>query len=208
MSDRGPRDTNELELFDLPLAAPTARRERPPAPPTPAPSAAQPEPQSFEAEVQATQQSIDLERPRPAAPSAAAQPVIATFAQRILSGGADVLIHAGALATTALGLRLMGVEPRLAQWPALLIFLVAFSFLYTVVSLSFWGQTAGMAWFGLAARESPLLPISFSQALRRWLGGWITVSLLGLPLLVLVTGSSLSDQMSNSRTYRAFSSAS
>ena len=103
---------------------------------------------------------------------------------------------------------MMSIEPRLAQSPALLIFLLSFSFLYTVVSLSFWGQTAGMTWFGLAARESPLLPISFSQAFTRWLGGWITVALLGLPLVLLVTGSSLSDRMSHSRTYRAFLPAS
>ena len=207
MSDRRARETDALELFDLPLAAPAAKPEPHPATAALAPSPGQtePEPVEAEAETQATQQSIDLERAeRPAAPL----PAIATLGQRILSGGADVLIHAGALATAALGLRLMNVEPRLAQWPSLLIFLLAFSFLYTVVSLAFWGQTAGMAWFGLAARESPLFPISFSQACTRWLGGWITVALVGLPLVLLVTGSSLSDRMSHSSTYRAFLSAS
>ena len=98
----------------------------------------------------------------------------------------------------------MGVEPRLAQWPALSAFLLAFSFLYTVVSLAFWGQTAGMAWFGLAARESPQFPLSFRQACLRWLAGWLTAGLLGLPLLFLFGGSSLNDHMSHSRTYRTF----
>jgi uncharacterized RDD family membrane protein YckC len=203
LSDRREGETGELELFDLPLAAPTANVESPAAPPTPA--LERPEHFEVQAEAPVSQQTIDLEGVQSAL---AAPPPIATFTQRILSGGADVLIHAGALATAALGLRMMAIEPRLGQWPALLIFLLAFSFLYTVVSLSFWGQTAGMAWFGLAARESPVFPISFSQALRRWLGGWITVALLGLPLVLLVWGSSLSDRMSHSRTYRAFLPAS
>ncbi len=82
--------------------------------------------------------------------------------------------------------------------------MLAFSFLYTVVSLAFWGQTAGMAWFGLTARESPQFPLSFTQACIRWLGGLLTLSLAGLPLLLALGGRSLSDRLSRSKTFRGF----
>lgn len=132
------------------------------------------------------------------------EPIIAHLWPRLLSGGADLLVHAGAVAAIALGLQFMAVEPRLENWPSFLAFMAAFSFLYTVVSLAFWGQTAGMAWFGLAARESPQFPLSFAQATRRWLGGLGTVVLAGLPLLLALNGSSLSDRVSRSRTYQGF----
>ena len=132
------------------------------------------------------------------------EPIIAHLWPRILSSGADLLVHAGALAAVALGIQFMTVEPRLEHWPSYLAFMTAFSYLYTVVALAFWGQTAGMAWFGLAARESPQFPLSFAQATIRWLAGLITLALAGLPLLLALGGSSLSDRMSRSKTYQGF----
>ena len=222
MSGPGDRSEEEPRLFDLPLEAP---HPEPAAAPPSAPAVAVPSNPSAEprAEPEQVQQQIALEESRPDEPipfesepspesikpptAAPSQPAIATLGQRLLSGGADILIHAGALAGAALGLRVLGIEPRVEHWPSLLALLLAFSFLYTVVALAFWGQTAGMAWFGLAARESQQFPLSFAQACLRWLAGWVTVLLAGLPILLVFFGSSLSDRLSGSRTYRAYPSA-
>jgi len=142
---------------------------------------------------------VDIDESR----TGAAGPATAGLLARVLSGGADILAHAGALAGLVLGLYALGVEPRLAHAGSLAAFLLSFSFLYTVVSLAFWGQTAGMAWFGLAARESPQFPLSFAQASLRWLGGLVTLSLAGLPVLLALMGASLTDRISRSTTYQS-----
>ena len=81
------------------------------------------------------------------------------------------------------------------------IFLLAWSFLYFVVSLAFWGQTPGMAWAGLIARVGESEPLSFGQTARRWAATWLTWACAGLPGLLAFTGRSLADRMSGSRTY-------
>ncbi len=73
-----------------------------------------------------------------------------------------------------LGVRGMGVRPSLADWPAFALFLLSFSFLYTVVPLAFWGHTLGMAWGGLTSRNRDGEPLTFDQTARRWLGGILT----------------------------------
>ncbi len=197
------RDRDEAEqepfLFDLPLEPPASAAAVPPTENEAESSRA------FAAQDTAPEEAFG-EDPQPLEPQSVVprEPIIAHLWPRILSGGADLLVHAGALAAIALGLQFMAVEPRLEHWPSFLAFMVAFSFLYTVVSLAFWGQTAGMAWFGLAARESPQFPLSFAQATSRWLGGLGTLALAGLPLLLALSGSSLSDRMSRSKTYQGF----
>ena len=89
----------------------------------------------------------------------------------------------------------------LADWPALALFLLSFSFLYTVVPLAFWGHTLGMAWAGLTARNRDGEPLTFDQTARRWLGGLLTLAILGLPLLVTGDRRSLTDLLSGSATY-------
>jgi len=201
-------------LFDLPLEPPDRAATPPEFPPAPTP----PEPQATAPPSQESRSpptpspSLDefresYSQPLDSQTVVTREPVIAHLWPRILSSGADLLLHAGALAALALGLQFMAVEPRLEHWPSYLAFMAAFSFLYTVVSLSFWGQTAGMAWFGLAARESPQFPLSFAQAAVRWLGGLVTVALAGLPLLLALSGSSLTDRMSRSKTYQGFPAA-
>ena len=130
------------------------------------------------------------------------EPVIAALAPRLLSGGADLLIHAGVLAGVSLGLSEMAVQPQLDHWPALAALLLAFSFLYTVVSLAFWGQTAGMAWFRLLSQDRLQRPLSFRQAALRWLGALVTLALVGLPILSAMRGISLSDWLSRSLTFK------
>ena len=119
---------------------------------------------------------------------------------RVMAGAADCLVHVASLAVALLAMVWRGLQPGLEQWPGLLLFLLAFSFLYWTFPLAFWGQTPGMAWTGLKARDFGNQPLTFGQTALRWLGAWLTVALAGLPLLVALSGRSLSDRLSRSHT--------
>lgn len=115
------------------------------------------------------------------------------------------LLLAGCLAW--LGAFLLGSRPAMApglasvpSWGPLLLFLVVFSFTYAVVPLAFWGATPGMLASGLVARSTGGEPLAFDQVARRWLAGWLTVALAGLPLLLGFTRASFADRLSGSRT--------
>ena len=120
---------------------------------------------------------------------------------RFAAGGADLLVHAAILVLALLGVRGMGVRPALEAWPAFTLFLLSFSFLYTVLPLAFWGHTLGMAWRGITSRNRDGEPLTFDQTVRRWLGGIATVATLGLPLLVTGDRRSLTDVISGSASY-------
>lgn len=122
-------------------------------------------------------------------------------ARRLAAGLADLVIHAALGVTAILGVRGLGVRPDLSQWPAFALFVLTFSFLYSVLPLAFWGHTPGMAWAGITSRNQDGEALTFDQTARRWLGGLITALLLGLPLLVLVKGRSLADLLSGSASY-------
>lgn len=124
----------------------------------------------------------------------------AGIGSRISAAGADLVVHAAVAMGVLVGCRLMGVHPILSDWPAVALFLMSFSFLYTVVPLAFWGHTPGMAWVGLDARSRDGEPLAFDQTARRWIGGILTFLLLGLPLLLAFSGRSLSDLLSGSET--------
>jgi uncharacterized RDD family membrane protein YckC len=102
----------------------------------------------------------------------------------------------------ALGALLAGARLTLDRWPPLALFLLAFSFVYTTVPLAFWGQTPGMALLTLIARRPGQAPLTFRQAAIRWLAGWLSVLLGGLPMLLALTGASLADRLSGSATLR------
>jgi uncharacterized RDD family membrane protein YckC len=119
---------------------------------------------------------------------------------RIAAGAADLLVHAAVGVGVLMGARSMGIHLLVSDWPALAVFLLSFSFLYSVVPLAFWGQTPGMAWLGLSSRSRDGEPLAFDQTARRWLGGVMTALLLGLPLLVSGRRRSLSDLLSGSET--------
>ncbi|MEO7794816.1 MAG: RDD family protein [Thermoanaerobaculia bacterium] len=143
-----------------------------------------------------------LEREEPAhepATSSAASTAALPRRLRAACGDLSILLAAGAVA--AVGATLLGARISAASLPALLVFLLSFSFLYCVVSLAFWGQTPGMAWSGLIARSEETEPLSFEQTALRWLGHWLTWALLGLPGLLALTGRSLADRLSGSSTY-------
>ncbi len=140
-------------------------------------------------------------RPRPTAvPRTNPTPTAGVVARlRATCGDLAVLGAIAAIAVT--GARALGIAPSLRAVPGLLLFLLAWSFLYFVVSLAFWGQTPGMAWAGLVARSGETEPLSFGQTARRWAGTWLTWALAGLPGLLALSGRSLADRLSGSRTY-------
>jgi uncharacterized RDD family membrane protein YckC len=182
--------TDEPLLFDLPLEperkrAPRATRgARPPAP----------EP-DLGALLDDTAAGAEGSGERAEAPGRRAG-----IASRLAAGAADLLVHAAVGVSVLVGCRSMGVQPVLSDGPALALFLLSFSFLYTVVPLAFWGHTPGMAWAGLDARSRDGEPLAFDQTARRWLGAVVTLLLAGLPLLLALGGRSLSDLLSGSET--------
>ena len=129
-------------------------------------------------------------------------PVPAPFGARLLAALADLAVHVLVAAVGWGGAALAGVRIGAAEVPALGVYLLAFSFLYTVVSLAFWGRTPGMAAAGVVSRGDGGRPLTFGQTGLRWLGGVITALLLGLPLLLALTPRSLPDRLSGSHTFR------
>lgn len=218
-----PTEPDEPLLFDLPLAGPGLEEEEEPLldqPPrqttrpargsralaSSAPSApAPPElPLASPAQVPPRKaRPVPVPDPEPdllnAEPGPASE--FAGRSHRFAAGGADLLVHAAILVLALLGVRGMGVRPGLAAWPAFTLFLLSFSFLYTVLPLAFWGHTLGMALRGITSRNRDGEPLTFDQTVRRWLGGIVTVAALGLPLLVTGDRRSLTDLLSGSASY-------
>lgn len=190
-------DTEDQLLFDLPLdpAAAAARPEPRRAPARPPVKALAPPPPAPIAIVRGEK---DEETDLPEDTSAAAR---AGLGSRLAAGVADLLIHAAVLMIALIGTRLLGVRTTLADAPALAVFLLAFSFLYTIVPLAFWGHTLGMAWTGLVSQNRDGEPLTFGQTARRWLGGVLTLAAAGLPLLIALSGRSLADLLSGSVTW-------
>lgn len=138
--------------------------------------------------------------PEPAEDAAAGE---VTLADRWLSGAADALLLLSVLCVALLSMLPLGLVPGRGQWPGLALFLGSFSFMYCTFPLAFWGQTPGMAWRGLRAINDDGLSLSFSQTTLRWVGGGATLLLLGLPLVVALSGRSVADRLSGSWTVRA-----
>ncbi len=124
----------------------------------------------------------------------------APLGERALAGLADLGIQLLMLSVAALACHFVGIELSMRLWPPFVGLGLVLSFLYWIIPLAFWGQTPGMAWLGNIARSFDDEPLSFGQALLRWLGAWITAGLLGLPQLLALGGRSLSDRLSDSKT--------
>lgn len=195
----------ELPLFtgspssEAPDRSPPARRRAAPSS-APRPSGTGPQPV-------AEPPAADLEPPLDRSPTALHRPARgprpAPFAARLLAAAADLGVHAAVTAVAWAGTALTGARLDAADLPALGIFLVAFSFLYSVVSLAFWGRTPGMAAAHVVARGPSDQPLTFGQTGLRWLAALLTVLLAGLPLLVALTGRSLPDRLSGSQTHHS-----
>jgi uncharacterized RDD family membrane protein YckC len=189
-------ETEDQLLFDLPLdpAATVSSRPEPrrapvrplvkaaPAPAPPAPIARDEDDQEADLPEEASDARAGL-------------------GSRLAAGMADLLVHAAVLMLALIGTRLLGVRTTLADAPALGVFLLAFSFLYTIVPLAFWGHTLGMAWSGLISQNRDGEPLTFDQTARRWLGAVLTLAAAGLPLLLALGGRSLADLLSGSVTW-------
>jgi uncharacterized RDD family membrane protein YckC len=196
-----PEKPDEPLLFDLPLDVPersrqagSAERKRPvpEKAPAPRPVMAIDETGELDDEELAEAQEAEAGSDRKSGTGAGA---------RLVAGAADLLVHAAVVVVLLVGVHMMGVRPVRTDWPALGVFLLAFSFLYMVVPLAFWGHTLGMAWAGLSARNQDGEPLTFDQTARRWLGGLLTLGFAGLPLLLTGKGRSLTDRLSGSTTY-------
>jgi uncharacterized RDD family membrane protein YckC len=205
---RGSQD-DELTLFDAPLNL--GGRDEDPRSAEPGPAAETPPPEAEDAgdapgvslplfpEEEMLPEPDPVEVPTEPEVEAAAEG--ATVPARLLAGLADVAIHAGVVALLLWGVHAFGIPLTLELWPPLLLFLGAFSFLYAVVPLAFWGQTPGMASLGLLTCTADDQHLTFAQTARRWLAGVLTLVLLGLPTLLAFGGRrSLADVVSGSRT--------
>lgn len=206
----------EPRLFDLPLAPaphgaaePVARRTRRPGSPPPESLPLFPEDETApfdEPEPEPSGAADPPHRahprsgPRPVPPPASEMPT-AGLAARVRAAAGDLAVLGAVGALAAAGARMLGAPIGADRLPALALFLLAWSFLYFVVSLAFWGQTPGMAWAGLIARTGTSEPLSFGQTAQRWAATWLTWALAGLPGLLALTGRSLADRLSGSRTY-------
>ena len=213
-----PPTSEEPGLFDLPLVTPpppedttevaeepeatprrAARRRPTNAPPADSlPLFGDQQPAALGAAL-APQRAQPRAVPAPDAPDASE--ASATLSARARAAGGDLVVLGAVGAVAALGARALGAPVGVAELAPLLVFLLAFSFLYSVISLAFWGQTPGMAWVGLVARTVAGEPLSFGQTALRWVGSWLTWATLGLAGLSALTGRSLADRVSGSATY-------
>lgn len=140
--------------------------------------------------------------PRVSEPSDEA-PDEVSLAARARAAAGDLVVLAAVGAIAASGARALGAPIGAGQIAPLLVFLLSWSFLYTVIALAFWGQTPGMAWVGVVARSADGEPLSFGQTALRWIGIWLTWALAGIPGLLALTGASLADRLSRSRLYES-----
>ena len=206
-------EDDEPTLFDLPLDPEAAAAEGKRAPRAPREERPHPAPAPT---LPLFSPAVTEEPPPPApAPSrggrggertgvyavAAPASLSADRRSRLFAGLADLLVHAAVGVAAAAGALLLGARLAPAHWPAFAVFLLTFSFLYSVVPLAFWGQTLGMAWAGLLAVNADGQPLAFEQTGLRWLGGLLTCATLGLPLL-LARRRSLAALLSRSVTLR------
>lgn len=192
-----------LPLFadEPPVAHRADRAAAPPPRPRPVPSPRQPSPRAPEREPEPAFDDPAFASPVEAAPIPVPRgPVPAPFSARLLAALADLGVHLAVAGAGWLGTILLGARLGAADLPAVALFLLAFSFLYAVVSLAFWGRTPGMAAAGVVARGAGDQPLTFGQTGLRWLAGVLTAALAGLPLLVALTGRSLGDRLSGSTT--------
>lgn len=120
--------------------------------------------------------------------------------RRFQAGILDAAASALALVLLIAASSQLGAKPTVAVLPAYLAVILEFSFFYVVFSVAFWGRTPGMARARLVVGNPGGGAATLRQAVLRWLGGVLTVSLLGLPaLLALREGRSLSDYLSRVR---------
>lgn len=197
MSRNRHRD-HEPTLFDLPI-------DRPPEVVEPEPPEA-----SVESDRERAPEGRSDESFEPSGPAAPSEPAgsvrireqPATVSVRLLAGLADLAIHLSLAVALLFGARLLGVRAGFEDWLPITLFLLVFSFFYSVLPLAFWGETPGMAWAGVEARAVDGASLTFRQTALRWLGELLSAAFLGLPTLLAAGGGrSLADRLSDSDCY-------
>jgi uncharacterized RDD family membrane protein YckC len=189
----------EPELFDLPLAAPAKRsREAAPSQKDVAPQMLDLFPTDGAAALPEgpVEASPTLEQPAP-------QPRGARKVGLRDRAAADLLDLTAALAVLAvawIGALAMGIQLGAGTWPAFAALGFVFSFLYQTIPLAFWRSTPGMVRRRLYATSTGGGRLTFGQATLRWTGWALTLGLAGLPYAVALSGRSLTDRLSRSRT--------
>lgn len=181
MPHREPHEP-EPSLFDLPLAPPPRAAGDRPRGRLEVPPSAAPRPESRPV---AATPAEPLLRPAPAPtptkrratadrePEAGpvADPDVAEgqapLRSRVSAGFADLIVHAALAVAAVAGSALLGVRPQADQAAPVALFVLTFSFVYTVIPLAFWGQTLGMVWAGLVAQNQDGEPLTFDQSARR-----------------------------------------
>ncbi|MDH3743883.1 MAG: RDD family protein [Acidobacteriota bacterium] len=193
---RPDKTTDSDLLFDLPLKIPAAHQDG-----AETAEVTRPGIEFAEAQTPLVFESPDPhETKETAAPafttgSPGEPPLGARFSAAILDLGTLV----AGLAVAVGGASVLGIRPTLALWPPLVLFLLSFSFLYTVMPLAFWGKTPGMAYARIVCRGNDGLPLTIPQTVLRWAGLVIVYAGAGLPALLALSGVSLSDLLSRSR---------
>lgn len=120
---------------------------------------------------------------------------------RLTAGLLDLAAVLAVALAAFIGARFLGVEPDLRLLPGVVLFVVAFSFVYHVFPLLFWGSTPGMASADLTTRDPSGRTLTAWQSTLRWAGSLGTVLLAGVPMIVSwFTGWSLADLVSGSET--------
>lgn len=120
---------------------------------------------------------------------------------RLTAGLLDLAAVLAVALAALTGARLLGVEPDLHLLPGVVLFVVAFSFVYHVFPLLFWSRTPGMASAHLITRNPSGQTLTAWQSTLRWAGSLGTVLLAGIPMIVSwFTGWSLADLVSGSET--------
>ena len=209
-----PRTPHDPSLFDdLPLHTEEPPRRVPPTRAQPEPSPPKPAEEQT-ADVQPAAKSLllfddDLEDEKtvpPSPPEATKEPegeptedIADVRRSRLLAGLIDLGVVLAVAVSVAACAAWMGVDLTPLPWAPMALFLLAFSFLYSVFPLAFWGRTPGMAWLGLQARSLDGKSLSFDQTAWRWLAGVATVMTFGLPLALSLKGTFLSDLVSKSK---------
>ncbi|MCH9650712.1 MAG: RDD family protein [Deltaproteobacteria bacterium] len=117
---------------------------------------------------------------------------------RLFAGVVDLTVHGAVLLLVLIGELALGIQPSWAQWPAFAVFLLAFSFPYAAIALAFWGQTPGMSVAGFEVRTADGENLTLPQTALRWFAAVLSYGLLGLPLVLAITGRSLGDLLSRS----------
>ena len=128
-------------------------------------------------------------------------PVEAPMGPRFIAAVLDLIAQVAILGFALAALRLLEVPIDRRLLAPLAVFLGSFSFLYQVMPLTFWGHTPGMAYAGIHSRAKGGGFMTIQQCVLRWLGWLLTLATAGIAGLLSLSGVSLTDLLSGTRSY-------